>query len=269
VPYWLLRELAHLHELSCHPNIVTLHDVFYKPGDREVLVEMELMFCDLITFIEDNHVSLSCQLISLATRQLLEALAFTHGRFILHRDIKPENILVNREGTLFKIADFGLSRRGNKHLAPSHVSGTAPLGHPHTQQVCTLNFRAPELLLGEKRYTYAMDMWSVGCVLAEISRYGDVLFGGSEDKVVLQQICKQLGTPTSTRGILTLDSPVLPACLQAMPKYCGRHWESVLSLYNDQLLSLLRQLVTWQPGQRLSAHAALHHAFVQTAVVEV
>lgn len=268
-PYWLIRELAHLHELSVHPNIVTLYDVFYKPGERELLVEMELLFCDLVTFLEDNASVITCRTIAFAVRQLLDALSFTHSRFILHRDIKPENILVNQEGTLFKIADFGLSRRGNKHLVPSHISGTPPLGFPHTQQVCTLNFRAPELLLGEKRYTYAMDMWSLGCVLAEMSRFGDVLFGGSEDKVVLEQICRMLGTPNSTQGILTLDSPVLPAVLQAMPKYRGRYWEAVLQLYNSELVSLLEQLVTWQPGKRLSAHAALQHPFVQQAAAVV
>jgi cyclin-dependent kinase len=99
--------------------------------------------------------------------QLLNGLAFCHSRRILHRDLKPQNLLIDQEGSL-KLADFGLSRA---------------IGIPvrtYTHEVVTLWYRAPEILLGSKHYSMAVDMWSVGCIFSEMAMQYPLFPGDSE-----------------------------------------------------------------------------------------
>merc|ERR1712007_219924 len=116
--------------------------------------------------------------------QLLRGVAYCHQHRVLHRDLKPQNLLINREGSL-KLADFGLARA---------------FGIPvrsYTHEVVTLWYRAPDVLMGSRKYSTPLDIWSVGCIFREMVT-GRPLFPGSTDSDQLQKIFKVLGTPNET-----------------------------------------------------------------------
>lgn len=115
--------------------------------------------------------------------QLLRGLAFCHSHNVLHRDLKPQNLLINKNGEL-KLADFGLARA---------------FGIPvkcYSAEVVTLWYRPPDVLFGAKLYTTSIDMWSAGCIFAELANAGRPLFPGSDVDDQLKRIFKLLGTPT-------------------------------------------------------------------------
>ncbi|KAG2585340.1 hypothetical protein PVAP13_6KG384006 [Panicum virgatum] len=114
--------------------------------------------------------------------QLCKGVAFVHGRGVLHRDLKPHNLLMDRKTMALKIADLGLSR-----------AITVPL-KKYTHEILTLWYRAPEVLLGARHYSTPVDMWSVGCIFAELVT-NNPLFPGDSELQQLLHIFKLLGTP--------------------------------------------------------------------------
>ena len=113
--------------------------------------------------------------------QILRAVAVCHSRRIIHRDLKPQNILLSEDGTV-KIADFGLARAFQNPI------------RPYTHEVVTLWYRAPEILLGANEYSTPIDMWSVGCIMAELVKRSPLFLGDSEIDQ-LYKIFRTLGTP--------------------------------------------------------------------------
>ena len=167
-----------------NPNIVKLKEVVTsKASDAtrnkgSVFMVFEYAECDLVGLMKSRKLSephIMCLL-----KQLLEAVHVAHVNQVLHRDIKPSNVLVNSQGIL-KLADWGLCRKwvhGNKY----------------TNRVVTLWYRAPELLLGEQHYTTAIDMWAVGCLMAELL-IGRALFPGKDEVNQLKLILELCGKP--------------------------------------------------------------------------
>ena len=125
--------------------------------------------------------------------QLVKGIAHCHQMKVLHRDIKPQNLLLSKEGIL-KIADFGLARAGG-----------IPVKN-FTHEVVTLWYRPPDVLLGSKNYTTSIDIWSVGCIFAELVNM-KALFQGSSEQDQIKKIFKSMGTPTEDKWPGLADLP--------------------------------------------------------------
>ena len=148
IPSTALREITILRELE-HPNIVKLIDVVLNNSKLYLL--FEFIECDLRKFlISYKNNILSENLIKNFLYKILDAVAFCHSKKIIHRDLKPQNILVEKNGEIVKVADFGLAR-----------AFSIPI-RPYTKEVLTLWYRAPELLLGINEYSTPVDIWSYG-----------------------------------------------------------------------------------------------------------
>jgi cell division cycle 2-like protein len=138
---------------------------------------------DIKLLLESITQPLSHAVVKNLMRQLLMGMHHMHKRWIFHRDIKTANLLYNNAGVL-KIADLGLARRFE-----------VPLGK-YTQAVVTLYYRAPELLLGTRTYGPAIDMWSIGCVFAELLTGSPLFVGAKTEILLLGKMIEYLGTPT-------------------------------------------------------------------------
>lgn len=186
-PITALREVKLLKALS-HDNIVQLKEVVTSKdsGDipKNVFIVMEYLEFDLTGIIETPEIKLTQDHIKSWSRQLLQGVHYMHVNNILHRDLKSSNLLISKRGEL-KIADWGLAR--------SYSSSMKRLTNP----VITLWYRPPELLLGCSKYSSKVDMWSVGCIIAEMFRRGGLLKGSSEAHQ-LDLIFMMMGHPTTS-----------------------------------------------------------------------
>lgn len=178
--------------------------------------------------------------------QLLTGVAYCHHHRVLHRDLKPQNLLINREGEL-KLADFGLARA---------------FGIPvrsYTHEVVTLWYRAPDVLLGSRKYSTPVDIWSIGCIFAEMVN-GSPLFTGTSEEVQLDTIFKHLGTPTEANfpGISEL-----PDWKESFPKYPSPEGglQSLVPKLDAIGVQLLESMLIYDPARRITAQDARHHEF--------
>jgi serine/threonine protein kinase len=165
VPSTALREISLLKELA-HPNIVQLKDVEHSDG--KLFLVFEWLDKDLKKYMDAQPPGpLGKPLIQSLMFQLLAGMDFCHARGIMHRDLKPQNLLVDKRNVL-KLADFGLARA---FMIPVRA---------YTHEVVTLWYRAPEILLGQRTYAPAVDMWSIGCIFAELVNRKPIWPGDSE-----------------------------------------------------------------------------------------
>ncbi|NWX49955.1 CDK5 kinase, partial [Steatornis caripensis] len=172
--------------------------------------------------------------------QLLKGLAFCHSRNVLHRDLKPQNLLINRNGEL-KLADFGLARA---------------FGIPvrcYSAEVVTLWYRPPDVLFGAKLYSTSIDMWSAGCIFAELANAGRPLFPGNDVDDQLKRIFRY---PSGAAGRGS------PLCPQPYPMYpATTSLVNVVPKLNATGRDLLQNLLKCNPVQRISAEEALQHPY--------
>lgn len=161
-----------------------------------IYIVMDFIEHDLKTLLEEMHEPFLPSEVKTLMAQLLSAVAYLHDHWILHRDLKTSNLLLNNRGQL-KVADFGMARKTSAVVAATE----GPAGAPShlTQLVVTLWYRAPELLLGVHEYDGAIDMWSVGCIFAELLTR-EPLFQGKNEVDQLARIFGLLGLPTASRG---------------------------------------------------------------------
>ncbi|KAF1842581.1 Pkinase-domain-containing protein [Cucurbitaria berberidis CBS 394.84] len=165
-PITALREISILQKAR-HINIVDLKEILSGDDPQECVLVMEFLEHDLKTLQEDMSEPFMASEVKTLLRQLVGAVGFLHDNYIMHRDLKTSNILLNNRGQL-KLADFGMAR----YIPPSNA--------PLTQLVVTLWYRAPELLLGTTTYGTEVDMWSIGCIFAELLAKEPVLQGKNE-----------------------------------------------------------------------------------------
>lgn len=251
------REVVFLQSLQDHPNIIRLIDVLHV--NSQLWLSFELCDLDLRAAMLQRLVLPTRAL----ARQLFKALAHCHVNRVIHRDIKPQNILL--KGNVLKLADFGLARAQS-------------LPHQHnTNQVVTLWYRAPELLLGDTNYTAAVDIWAAGCVIAEMLS-GKPLFPGSSELDTLFKIFRLLGTPVHPgcpRALVLENNTInqwtgvvnLPHWNNLFPHWPGKKVDEALRsiLPRDvpmEAIDLLAGLLVLDPSKRLSAVKALQHPWL-------
>jgi len=246
VPMSVLREISLLKQLgkSNHPNIVRLLDICHgQRMDREMVLYLvfEHVDQDLNLYIEKcPPPGLAPERIKDIMWQILSGVDFLHSHRIVHRDLKPQNILVSREGQV-KLADFGLAR----------IYDFSSL---LTTVVVTLWYRSPEILLGTT-YATPVDIWSCGCILAELV-LRKPLFPGQYEIDQLGKIFGVLGTPSEAEW--PKDSSVVREAFS--PRNC-RGLDSLFPDIEPQALDLLKKMMVFSSDQRISASKALLHPY--------
>lgn len=235
-----LREIKLLQELS-HKNLIGLLDVFGHLSN--VSLVFDFMDTDLEVIIKDNTIILTTANIKAYTIQTLQGLEYLHLNWILHRDLKPNNLLVNAEGVL-KIGDFGLAKF---YGSPTRIN---------TNQVVTRWYRSPELLFGAKQYSVGIDMWAVGCILAELLLRVPFLPGES-DLDQLSRICQVFGNPTEENwpGLKSLSDFVVFKPFPAIPL------KHIFTAAGDDLLDVLDSILQLNPLGRKDCSETLQMPF--------
>lgn len=258
-PITALREIRILKDLD-HLNIIDLMDISIQKGDRSqrkrntIYMVTPYMEHDLAGLLDNPNVKFSLAQIKTYMEQLLQGINYMHQKSYLHRDIKAANLLIDNRGNL-KIADFGLARR---YLgAPPTIDGAGPGLHSYTGLVVTRWYRPPELILGNPKYTTAIDMWGIGCVFGEMFRKRPILQGNSD----LDQGCKifeLLGSPNEE------NMPGYQELIKQKNFTFGSYPRKLETVFQDlppSALSLLSGLLALDPIKRLSALGALNHDF--------
>jgi cyclin-dependent kinase 2 len=189
------------------------------------------------------------KIVKLWLRQILDALCYCHDTLkIVHCDLKPPNILVNKDGTIIKLADFGLYETiGEK---------------PEYLHICTLWYKPPEQILGTKNCHPCIDMWAVGCIFAELI-LGGPLFPGDSDIDQLFKIFKLFGTPNSTSSPTLLK---LPDWSQNFPRWAQTR-DKFVNMFKTHLendgIDLLLKMLDMEPTRRISAREALQDKWLK------
>ncbi|KAG0269542.1 negative regulator of the PHO system [Linnemannia exigua] len=242
-PSTAIREISLMKELR-HPNIVRLHDVIHT--ENKLTLVFEYMDQDLKKYMDQhgNRGALGPIVIKAFMYQLLKGVAFCHDNRVLHRDLKPQNLLINRKGEL-KLGDFGLARAFGIPV------------NTFSNEVVTLWYRAPDVLLGSKTYSTSIDIWSAGCIMAEMY-LGKPLFAGSNNQDELLKIFKVMGTPTEETwpGVTKLSE-----YRKDFPYYPPKPLSTVVPMIDTFGMDLLMQMLIYQPQRRITAKDALNHVY--------
>lgn len=244
-PCTAIREVSLLKDLK-HANIVTLHDIVHT--DKSLTLVFEYLDKDLKQYMDDCGNILSMQNVKIFLFQILRGLAYCHRRKVLHRDLKPQNLLINDRGEL-KLADFGLAR------AKSVPTKT------YSNEVVTLWYRPPDVLLGSSEYSTQIDMWGVGCIFYEMSA-GRPLFPGSTVEDELHLIFRLLGTPTedSWPGISSIDE----FKSYKFPKYKVQPLINHAPRLDTDGIDLLMSFLKYESKKRISADEAMRQPYFRS-----
>ncbi|KAJ8113357.1 hypothetical protein OPT61_g4494 [Boeremia exigua] len=246
-----LREMKLLRYFN-HENIISILDI-QKPRNYETFTEVyliqELMETDMHRVIRTQELSDDhCQYFIYQTLRALKAM---HSANVLHRDLKPSNLLLNANCDL-KVCDFGLARS---------AASTEDNSGFMTEYVATRWYRAPEIMLTFKEYTKAIDVWSVGCILAEMLS-GKPLFPGKDYHHQLTLILDVLGTPTM-EDYYGIKSRRAREYIRSLPFKKKIPWKAMFPKTNDLALDLLERLLAFNPVKRITVEEALKHPYLE------
>ncbi|KAI8896028.1 kinase-like domain-containing protein [Globomyces pollinis-pini] len=243
VPSTAIREISLLRELN-HPNVVKLMDLIHD--DKQLWLVFEFLDMDLKKYMDSVSATngLDSKLVQSYTHQLLKGILYCHSRRIIHRDLKPQNLLIDQNGNL-KLADFGLARAFGVPL------------RSYTHEVVTLWYRAPEVLLGSKLYSTTIDVWSIGCIFAEMV-LKTPLFPGDSEIDQLFRIFRILGTPNEN---IWPGASELPDFKENFPLWSPKPMSSVFPTLEESGRDLIQKMLVYSPGNRISAKRALLHPY--------
>jgi len=243
-PITALREINTLLKAK-HENIVSVQEIVVGKTMDSIYIVMEFVEHDLKTLLETMKVPFLPAEAKTVIQQLLKGVHHLHDNWILHRDLKTSNILMSHKGIL-KIADFGLAREYGSPLKE------------YTQMVITRWYRPPELLLGTKKYSTAVDMWSVGCIMAEVITQ-KVLFPGKSEIDQIKQIFERLGTPTEKVWRGFNDLPITKKV--NFRNYPKSTLHELFAYSTKNAFALLEALLKYDPEERIDCHQALNHEY--------
>ncbi|KAL8277320.1 hypothetical protein RQP46_010273 [Phenoliferia psychrophenolica] len=251
-PSTAIREISLMKELQ-HPNIVRLYDVIHTEANLTLV--FECMDLDLKQYMDSHgsHGALEPAVVRSFMWQLLKGTAFCHANRVLHRDLKPQNLLINKKGEL-KLADFGLARAFGIPV------------NTFSNEVVTLWYRAPDVLLGSRTYSTSIDVWSCGCIMGEMIS-GVPLFRGRDNNDQLNQIFRILGTPDeATFRRIVAESPEIQ--LRPFPRMQRISFSSLYPRAHPVALDLLDKLLQFDPARRIDCTTALHHPYFGNAAAQ-
>ncbi|OHT07784.1 CMGC family protein kinase [Tritrichomonas foetus] len=258
------REVSYLRELKNHPFIISLHAVHRSENDLDLYLLFDIMETDVHAVIRANI------LLDVHHRyifwQLLCALKFIHSANLIHRDLKPSNLLINSNASI-KLCDFGLSRTfktanlDHPDLDDSNRQNGGFIEEEFTDYVATRWYRPPEILFGASTYTPSVDMWSAGCILAELVT-GKPLLPGASTMDQIEKVIAYTGPPTQS-DIQSINSSVTQTMLSNLTYSQPRFkFEERFSGAPRDAIDLIRKLTTFNPSDRLTAAQALEHPYV-------
>lgn len=248
-----LREITLLRHFASHENITGLIDVDAISKDfNEIYLFMEPMEADLHQIIKSGQ-TLTNEHVQYFVYQILRGMKYVHTASVVHRDLKPGNLLVNADCEL-KICDFGLSRGFN--AAPDELATHM------TEYVATRWYRAPEIMLAFRRYDTAIDVWSIGCILAELI-LGKPLFKGKDYVDQLNKILDVLGTPDES-VLKRIGSEKAQAYVRSLPLRKKVPFEKLMPSADPQAIDLLTKMLAFDPDQRVTVVQALEHPWLST-----
>jgi len=240
--YREVRMLKHMN----HENIICLLDVFTASQSLDdfddVYLVTPLMGADLNNIVKTQK--LSDDHVQFLVYQMFRGLKYVHSAGIIHRDLKPSNIAVNEDCEL-KILDFGLARQADDEM---------------TGYVATRWYRAPEIMLNWMHYNNTVDIWSVGCIMAELMT-GRTLFPGTDHIDQLTRIMALSGTPTSAL-LAKITSDEARKYIKSLPVMKKRDFKTVFQGANPKAIDLLERTLDLDPDTRITSVEALAHPYL-------
>ena len=255
-----LREVQSLQKLckdnlssqKGYENIIKLKQIIFIKKTGTLNLVFEYMETDLLELMKScEPKTLKEDQIRDIMHQTLLGLAFMHKYGFFHRDMKPENLLLTRNK--LKIADFGLAREIR----------SVP---PYTEYVSTRYYRAPECILKSTNYNTPIDIWALGCIMAEMYTHPQPLFCGANEKEVLFRICSVLGTPTHDvwndgirqANIVGIKFPTCP----------GNDLEKIIPEASSEAIDMIKSMIKWDPNKRATAKNLLNHPFFTNHIID-
>jgi len=245
VPSTAIREISLLKELK-DDHIVRLIDIIHV--EQKLYLVFEFLDVDLKRYMDGLNKSrtpITMPIVKKFLHQLNSGLVYCHSHRILHRDLKPQNLLIDNRNNL-KLADFGLARAFGIPM------------RTYTHEVVTLWYRAPEVLLGSRHYSTAVDMWSVGCIFAEMALQGQPLFPGDSEIDQIFKIFRILGTPNDE---IWPGVGKLPDYKPTFPQWSKQDLAWIVSSLDEDGIDMLQSTLTYDSAKRISAKRALIHPY--------
>jgi mitogen-activated protein kinase 1/3 len=245
----IIREIRLL-KFFDHENIIAIVDVLKpdaKTGYADIYIVTDLMETDLHRVIYSRQ-DLTDEHIQYFVYQLLRGVLYMHTANVMHRDLKPSNILLNKNCDL-KICDLGLAR------------GYENETDFKTEYVVTRWYRAPEVILNASEYTKAVDIWSVGCIFAELIGR-TALFPGEDYLDQVQRIIAVLGTP-GTDELAFIGNESALKYIKSLPKRSRQAWKTLYPKANPHALDLLGKMLVFNPDKRYTVEECLEHPYLE------